>query len=138
MYINPTLFGVNITGTKNRLRYMCSIFSLSSRIIDEDGTVLACQKRTGWWRLKFHIETPAGRYRFYKGFLNYYLEHESGVVFQTQGSIDFYDVNMRKVTELKLSRKFGKYWELDILTEEHKSALVLASVTMCKLNPAVY
>lgn len=51
---------------------------------------------------------------------------------------DFYSEKMKRVTNLRHSRRVGKCWELDILAEEHKSALVLASVTLCRLNPSVY
>lgn len=138
MYINPTLFGARITGTNSNVQYKCSTFSLSSKITDEDGTVLVSQKRTSWWGLNFNMSTPNGSYKFYKKYFDYYLEHESGVLFRTHGSVDFYTSGMNKATELKLSNKFGKYWELNLLNEDHKSALVLASVTICKLNPAVY
>jgi len=138
MYINPTLFGAVITGTNANVRYRCKPFSLSSCIYDEDGVVLVSQNRTGWWGLKFEMVTPNGRYTFGKRYFDYFLEHESGALFRTHSSVDFYDSKMKRVTDLKLSRKSGKYWELNILTEEHKSAFVLASVTICKLTPSVY
>ncbi len=138
MYINPTLFGAKISATERRVRYQCAAFSLSSRIMDEYGTVLVSQKRTSWWRLEFDVWTPLGTYRFYKRYLDYFLEQEGGVLFRTHGSADFYRSDMVRATALKRSSKLGKSWELDILTEDHKSALVLASVTMCKLNPTTY
>jgi len=138
MYINPTLFGAKITGTNEKVFYKCHPFSLSSAIFDDNGSLLISQKRTGWWSLKFDMVTPNGTYQFYRRYLDYFLEHESGVVFRTHGSLDFYDSEMKRVTGLKLSKNIGKYWELNIFTEEHKSAFVLASVTICKLSPAVY
>ena len=138
MYINPTLFGAKITGTNSNMQYKCSAFSLSSVISDEFGTVLVSQKRISWWGLKFDMESTNGKYKFYKRYLDYFLEHESGALFRTHSSVDFYNSSMNRMTELKQSNKFGKYWELDILSDEHKSALALASITICKLNPTVY
>lgn len=138
MYINPTLFGAKITGTNEKVLYRCRPFSLSSVIFGEDGTSLISQKRASWWSLKFDMVTPNGNYKFYKRYLDYFLEHESGAIFRTHSSIDFYDSKMKRVTDLKLSKNIGKYWDLNILTEDHKSAFVLASVTICKLTPAVY
>lgn len=137
MFINPTLFGANITDTQKPVTYRCSIFSLSSSIKDDTGTVLAEQTRTSWWTLKFDVVTSKGKYQFYQKYFDYFLEHESGAILRTHNSTDFYSSNMQQVTNLQHSNKLGKKWELDLLTEHHRSALVIASVTMCKLNPMV-
>lgn len=137
MYINPTLFGAKITGTARDVTYKTGIFSLSGSITDDDGSLLVSQKRTSWWGLKFDMVAPEGNYKFYQKYFDYFLEHENGQKFRTHSSVDFYNEKMERVTHLRHSNKFGKYWELDIFTEEHKSALVLASITICKLNPSV-
>lgn len=136
MYINPTLFGANISGTERPVSFKCNAFNLNSSIYDEDGSLLASQKRTGLWNRKFEITTPDGTYKFYRQWFDYFLEHEGGDKFRTHTTIDFYNDKMKRVTHLRHSSKFGKYWELDLFTENHKSAFVMASVTICKLNPS--
>jgi len=137
LYINPTLFGADITGVNRPVSYKCKMFSLSSVLKDMQGEIIAQQKRSSWWRLVFEMQTEEGEYKFYEKFGAYYLEHETGETFFTHNSMGFYNKYMKSVTDLKYTKKFGKMWELDLLTDKHQSAFVLASVTMCKLNPAI-
>jgi hypothetical protein len=137
MYINPTLFGANITGIERSVTYKCNAFNLNSSIYDEDDSLLANQKRTGIWNRSFEITTPNGSYKFYQRWFDYFLEHEGGEKFRTHTTVDFYNDKMKRITHLRRSSKFGKYWEFDLLSEDHKSAFVMASVTICKLNPTV-
>lgn len=137
MYITPTLFGANITGIDRAVTYKCNAFNLNSSIYDVDGSLLVSQKRIGMWNRSFEIRTSNGIYKFYKRWFDYFLEHEGGDKFRTHATVDFYNDKMTRVTYLRYSSKFGKCWELDLFSENHKSAFVIASVTMCKLNPTV-
>ena len=116
--------------------YKCSTFSLSASITDGNGVLLARQKRAGWWGLSFDMETADGGYRFYQRYFDYFIEHESGEQFRTHLSADFYDSKVKRVTSLRYAKKLGKYWEFDAFTVRHKWALLLASVTICKLTSA--
>lgn len=136
MYINPTLFGAKISDTPEEITYHGRPFSLTGKIMDQNGVILGYQKRTSWWRLNFDLVTDRGTYKLRKTLLDYHLEHESGESFCTHGGIDFYEPKMMRVTQLHHSKKFGKYWELSIINDQHWHALLLASITICKLSPA--
>lgn len=135
MYINPTLFGAKISDTPQAVSYQGNPFSLSGKIIGQNGVILGKLKRASWFRCDFDLVTDEGNYKLRTILYGYHLEHESGETFSTHGDVDFCESNLRKATQLRYSKKFGKHWELSILNEQHWHALLLASITICKLNP---
>ncbi len=126
MKLSAKLLGLQIEDGDIRYEYSYTPFTQSSKLFDEDGSLLAELKRFGWFTLNFNLETQGNDYIFKCRQLNSELITPEGDVIRTDSSVNFYH-NGQRLTQLKHDLRYQKYVALEIFSETHRTALMIAS-----------
>lgn len=126
MELYPRFLGLSISDSGSLYTYSYTPFTESSKLVDENGVLIAELKRFGWFTLNFNLFTGNAAYILKCSVLNNEMITPEGQIFSTNSSTNFYS-NGKQLTELKHNSRFGKYATLEVFSREHKAALVIAS-----------
>ena len=124
----PAGKGFEASSQSDRYSIAMQWFSLAATALDERGNAVASMHRSSWWRLNYRIETKNERYAFSSSAFNdTLLAKNANTTYLSHGSIEFYDSNGNRVTELSRNQSPPGSLNLKIHVVDHQLALILVS-----------
>lgn len=126
MDISAKFLGLSIKDGEHQYEFSYMPFTQSSKLTDSDVNLVAELKRFGWFTLNFKLMTEGGEYLLKCRALNHQLTTPQGEIFQTGSSLDFAS-NTKQLTKLTRDNRFKKYVSLEVFSEHHRMALIIAS-----------
>lgn len=126
MEISRRFLGLDINDNGSKLSYSYKPFVQSSKLVGENGELVAELKRFGWFTLNFHIFDGEQKYILRRKSMEHEIHTPSGEILRTNSGCNFY-LNQNALTELKFDRRFGKHVSLEIFSDVHRTALLIAS-----------
>ncbi len=129
----PAVRGLKVFSDDESYFVALKMFSLSARTLDADGCQVASMKRISWWTLKYRIEAGDEVYSFASSALTGTLiATTSGERFVTNGTVDLYGANGKRVTELSRNKSPLGSLSLRIHSDRHIHAFILVSCLFYK------
>jgi len=126
MDISAKFLGLSIKDGEDQYEFSYMPFTQSSKLTDSDGNLVAELKRFGWFSLNFKLMAEGGEYLLKCRALNHQLITPQGEIFQTGSSVNFAS-NTKQLTKLTHDNRFKKYVSLEVFSEHHRMALIIAS-----------
>lgn len=139
MEISPKFLGLSIMDGEHKYEFSYMPFTQSSRLTDSNGDLIAELKRFGWFTINFKLMVENGEYLLKCRALNHELTTPQGETFQTGSSMNFAS-KTKPLTKLTHDNRFKKYAALEVFSEQHRMALIIASclLTVRYLNGGNY
>lgn len=129
----PKFSGIEIFENSNKLTFTSKVFSLSSKIKNDDGEVVSDLKRIGWLHLKFRLNSSFGEYKLEGRWGKFILTYiDTGEEFENHFGVSFVGKNGSRVASINRLFGFRERLAVSINSELHGDALLMAICILYK------